>query len=126
MRVLQIIECAYRATIEEQQDTILWLCQSLLTTAGEISLLLRGNAVNYAVLNLNVPAMQVGAWSQHRPGDPGRQLRTLIDCGVQIHVLAEDARDRGLIDMDLHEAVNLIPLREVPDLMDRHDQIWHW
>lgn len=48
MKALQIVEAAYRATIEELDDTIVWLTHAMNDAGGNLDLLLRADAVNYA------------------------------------------------------------------------------
>src|SRR5690554_2259986 len=95
MRVLQILDQAFRTTVEEQDETILWLIQSMLKKSrsdpdNQIELLLSGNAVYYPYQKSRQPPLKLGDWRQSQPADLRRDMESLRDNGVAIFVVYED------------------------------------
>jgi len=124
--ILNIVETAYRATLEEQDDTVLWLTGALRGAGAEIAILLRGNAVNYVVGGQNASALAIG---DARLGNPPRiddDLRRLAEKGVTLFAVREDARDRGLDPGRVIGGIEFIARADVPDLVEKYDRVWYW
>jgi sulfur transfer complex TusBCD TusB component (DsrH family) len=126
MKVLQIIESGYRGTLEEQDDTILWLTHCLRTAGAELSVLLKDNAVNYAILGQDAGGLAFGAWTQTQPPQIAATVAALIARQVDVFVVSEDLETRGLRDAERVGGVRAIARAELPRLADQHDHVWHW
>ena len=126
MNALNIIECAYRATIEEQDDTIVWLTHAMKAAGADLSVLLRGNAVNYAARAQNAAGLAFGDWRQTQPPRLADDIASLVNKGVTVYVLAEDLALRGLQAGDLVPGLERVSRDRLPGLLAAHDQIWHW
>lgn len=125
-KILSIVETAYRATVEEQDDTILWLTHMLKNGGADISVLLRANAVNYAVKGQDASGLAFGEARMAHPPEIDKDVEKIIGKGVPVYLVQEDAQERGLTDGDLISGVRKVSRRELPSLVDQHDQVWHW
>ena len=126
MKALNIIETAYRATLEEQDDTIVWLAHAMKGAGGDLDVLLRGNAVNYGVKGQDASGLAFGTASQTQPPRIAQDIAGLIAKGVAVYVVAEDVADRGLAPASLVEGLELMPRARIAPLLGRYDRIWHW
>ena len=125
MKILNIVETAYRATLEEQDDTVLWLSSVLQRNGADVSLLLRGNAVNY-IVRQECPALAIAGTGIRHPADPNANLRRLIEQGARIYAVADDAVERGLDPKRCLAGIELIERNTVAEVFDAHDQVQHW
>jgi hypothetical protein len=125
-KILQVVESAYRATIEEQDDTVVWFTHAIRGGGAQTAVLLRGHAVNYGVKRQDASGIAFGDRKQTQPPDLPGDLTRLIAKGVEVYVVEEDVEAHGLAPADL--IGGLIPIKKsvVPGLMARFSLIWQW
>jgi len=126
MKVLQIVETAYRATLEEQDDPIIWISHAMKGAGGDLDVLLRGNAVNYAVVAQDASGLCFGDWQQSQPPDLAGDIAGLTAKGVSVFVVQDDLDERGLRDTALVAGIETLLRGRLPALLNDYDQIWHW
>ena len=126
MKILQIAEQAFRTLTEEQDDTILWLSQSMLGAGAEMEVLLAGNCAYYAVAKQRQPALKLGNWQQTEPAELQRDIANILAKGAPVYVVKEDLAERGLADLPVHAGVTVIERRQLPEIYERADQVWQW
>ncbi len=126
MKALNIIETAYRATIEEQDDPVVWITHAMKGAGAELGVLLRGNAVNYTVKAQSVPPLSIGDRRQKHGPHLSEAVSGLIDKAIDVYVVSEDLSDRGLQSEELIGGLKLIRRTDLPALMATYDRVWHW
>lgn len=126
MKVLQVIEVAYRATLEEQDDTIVWLTHAMKGAGADLNVLLRGNAVNYAVRGQDASGLAFGDWKQTEPPTIAEDIAALVGKGIEVYAVEENIADRGLGNAAFVDGVQRVSRGGIPALMGKHDQIWYW
>jgi sulfur relay protein TusB/DsrH len=109
-RILNIVETAYRTATLEPRDAVLEWTRSLKGAGADVSVLLRGSAVNYAVSG---PHMD-------------EAVKALAEQGVTLYAVREDARDRGLDPGRIVAGIEFLSRSDLADLIEKHDHIWYW
>ena len=125
-RVLNVIGSAYRATLEEQDDTIVWLTHAMKGAGADLDVVLRGNAVNYAVQGQNAEGIAFGEWRQTQPPRVDEQVAKLAAKGVRVFIVEEDLAERGVTRTELIGGVEPVTRAGLAALLDGYDQVWTW
>lgn len=126
-KTLNIVESAYRAVMEEQDDTILWLLAAMQGAGAEHTVVLRGNAVNYAVAGQGAPGLTVGEWKQSQAPRMDKDVIDLIETRkIPVYVIEEDLAARGIGKNDLIPGAKLLGSKMLPKLMADYQLVSHW
>lgn len=125
-KILSIIDTAYRATQEEQDDAALWVNRALVNAGAGIDILLQGSAVSYAIGRQDPSGLVIGSVPVERPAVPPQDLLALQATGFRVFVDLDDVLARG-IDCDrLRQEFHQVSKEEVVDLLPGYEQVWHW
>lgn len=125
-RILSIVESAYRATIEEQDDTILWLTQMLKNAGADMAILLRANAVNYAATGQDASGIAFRKTDVAHPPEIEKDVSRMIESGIAVFAVEEDIVERGLAQSELIPGIRKLKRKEIATLVDGYDQVGHW
>jgi hypothetical protein len=124
---LNIVESAYRAVMEEQDDTVLWLLAAMQGAGGAHTVVLRGNAVNYAIAGQGVPGLTIGEWKQTQAPKMDRDVVDLIEHRkIPVYVVEEDLAERGIEKDALVPGVELLSRQALPALCADYEIVSHW
>jgi hypothetical protein len=126
-KTLNIVESAYRAVMEEQDDTILWLLAAMQGAGAEHTVVLRGNAVNYAVAGQGAPGLAIGGWKQTQTPRMDNDVLDLIEKRkIPVFVIEEDLAMRGIDPGELVPGVVLMSSAMLPKRMAEYEIVSHW
>lgn len=124
---LNIVESAYRAVMEEQDDTILWLLAAMQGAGGAHTVVLRGNAVNYAIAGQGVPGLTIGEWKQTQAPKMDRDVADLVEQRkIPVYVVEEDLAERGIEKNELVPGIKLLSRGALPALFADYEIVSHW
>jgi hypothetical protein len=126
MRVLQVVESAYRATLEEQDDTVLWFTRALRGAGAAADVLLTGTTVNYAVRGQSAAGLRLGAWSQLHPPAIEAEITKLMESGARVAALSEDLAERGIAKEALLPGIEPVGRKSLAALFGQYDRVWKW
>jgi hypothetical protein len=125
-KVLHVVETAYRATLEEQDDPVIWLCHVMRGAGAELDVLLQGNAVCYGVRAQQVEPLAFGDRRQQHAPDLAGDLTRLLGKGVVCHYVEEDATLRGIASGELVDGLTPVSRAKLATLFARYDQVHRW
>jgi len=126
MRTLQVVRSAYRCNVEEQDDPAVWIARAMKAAGADMAVLLRGNAVNYAVEGQDASGLSFGGRVQSRSAHLDHDIAALIASGCNVYVVREDTVERGIDSASLVAGTQHVSRSALPGLLAEHDQIWHW
>jgi hypothetical protein len=125
-RILTVVTSAYRATLEEQDDPILWLTRALRGTGSLVDVLLWGNAVSYGVRAQDAGGLRFGEKRQTQPARLADDTAALIDSGASVLYAAADAQERGIDSSELIGRLEPVEPSAVPRLLSTYDLVLWW
>jgi len=126
VKTLNIVSTGYRATLEEQDDTVLWLLQALKGAGADVDVVLRNSAVNYAVAGQNAAGLTFGERSQTQPPRIGDDLARIVAKGMRVYVVEDDLAERGIAAEDMLPGMQLMRADQLPRLVADYDNVWNW
>jgi hypothetical protein len=126
-KTLNLVDSAYRAVMEEQDDTILWLLAAMQAAGADHTVVLRSNAVNYAVAGQGVPGLTVGEWRQTEAPRMDRDVADLIERRkIPVLVIEEDLAERGIERGALIPGIEIMSRSALPALCEAYAVVSLW
>lgn len=125
-KILQIVESAYRGTLEEQDDTVIWLSHIMKDAGSDLDILLRGNSIHYLITKQDASGLTFGNKKQTQPPRIADDIFKILSKGVCVYYVLEDAVERGIGQEEMISGVKIISRSDFPSLFLRYQHILHW
>lgn len=126
MKTLNIISTGYRATLEEQDDTVLWLLQAMKGAGAEVDVVLRNSAVGYVVPGQDASGLAFGERRQSQPPRLGEDLARMLGKGIRVFVVEDDLKERGIERHEVMSGLQIVRAEQLPRIMGDYEAVWSW
>ena len=112
--------------MEEQDDQALWLLQALKKAGLNQTVLLRGPATAYAVKEQTVGDFAIGGVPLGNPPRLDHDLQQIIDSGVPVYAVREDAQERGITPEESLAGITWVERAGVAPLFEAAGRVFAW
>ncbi len=102
------------------------LVQTLKKAGTEQSVLLRGPATAYAVSGQSVEPLRIGGVETGHPPAMDQDLKRLIENGVPVFAVKEDAEERGISAGDTVPEIQWVERSGVARLFREAERVFAW
>ena len=97
------------------------------TVAGQpLTLLLREDAVNYAVRGQDGTGIKIAGLTIQPGFLIETDLSSLKQSNIPVYAVSEDVEERGLKQGDLIAGVQFLSKKEMGKFVDQFDTVWNW
>jgi sulfur relay (sulfurtransferase) DsrF/TusC family protein len=125
-KILHIVKSAYRGTLEEQDDTVIWLSHIMKDTGINLDILLTGNSVNYLVQNQDASGLEFGSKKQTQPPKLMDDILKIIEKGVCVYYIVEDLDERGINIEEIIQGAYSLSRNEYSSIFMNYQHIFNW
>ncbi len=110
----------------EDSDIGLFASAFAPVASQHLTLLLRENAVNYAVRGQDGTGIKI-AGTVVQPGFLiETDLRSVHQSNIPVYAIREDLEERGIAPSEVIDGVRLMSRKELGKLVDQFDSVWNW
>ena len=97
------------------------------TVAGQpLTLLLREDAVNYAVRGQDGTGIKIAGLTIQPGFLIETDLSSLKQSNIPVYAVSEDVEERGLKQGDLIAGIQFLSKKEMGKFVDQFDTVWNW